>query len=119
MEHVHSATLVERIDRYLEYPAVDPHGDPIPDQQGKIGELQLMNLADAPVGHTLRIAAVANHDNEFLRFLNKKGLAMHSRLTLQGREIYDGSVSLSVDQKKPVVLSGHVARQIWVEDVPE
>ena len=30
MEHAASERLIDRIDAYLGYPAVDPHGDPIP-----------------------------------------------------------------------------------------
>src|SRR5688500_18567354 len=35
LEHINSDTLIERIDKFLNYPKFDPHGDPIPDINGK------------------------------------------------------------------------------------
>ena len=32
LEHIKSKLLVERLDKFLGHPKVDPHGDPIPDQ---------------------------------------------------------------------------------------
>ena len=34
LEHIHSEDLISRLDKFLEYPSVDPHGDPIPDSNG-------------------------------------------------------------------------------------
>ena len=31
LEHIQSKELVDRLDKYLGYPKLDPHGDPIPD----------------------------------------------------------------------------------------
>lgn len=114
LEHVDSDELIERIDHYLGYPKVDPHGDPIPDEQGKIKELQLLQLGKVVEGATVRIAAVANHDPEFLKFLDKKGLTLHREVTLKSREAYDGTLTLQMAEKKLVTLSEQVATQIWV-----
>lgn len=117
LEHVDSDELIERIDKFLGYPTVDPHGDPIPDDKGKIADLHLKNLGEIGVGVSVSIAAVANHDPEFLQFLDKKGLTLHCRLTLKSRETYDGTLTLSMPEKKSIVLSEQVARQIWVRSL--
>lgn len=114
LEHIDSDELVERIDRYLGYPKADPHGDPIPDEKGKISEPELIQLGAAQEGKTVRIAAVANHDPEFLKFLDKKGLVLHRELTIKSREPYDGTLTLQTAEKKTVILSEMVASQIWV-----
>jgi len=36
LEHINSPELVDRLDEYLDFPHFDPHGDPIPDKNGKI-----------------------------------------------------------------------------------
>jgi DtxR family Mn-dependent transcriptional regulator len=115
LEHIDSDELVERMDRYLGFPATDPHGDPIPDGKGKINEPRLKHLAEVDVGKSFHIAAVANEDAGFLKFLDKKGLGLHSEITLQSREVYDGTLTLILKGKKPVVVSEQVARQIWVK----
>ena len=38
MEHAVSERLIDRIDRFLEFPSFDPHGDPIPRADGSIAE---------------------------------------------------------------------------------
>jgi DtxR family Mn-dependent transcriptional regulator len=114
LEHIDSDELIGRIDRYLGYPTADPHGDPIPDERGKIDVQHLHHLADVEVGETVRIAAVANHNPEFLQFLDQKGIGLHSEVTLNTREAYDGTVTLSMPENNPVTLSQQVARQIWV-----
>jgi len=35
LEHIRSTALVERLDRFLGYPELDPHGDPIPPAIGR------------------------------------------------------------------------------------
>ena len=36
LEHIHSVRLIDKLDEFLGFPKVDPHGDPIPDGNGKI-----------------------------------------------------------------------------------
>lgn len=117
LEHIDSDELVKRIDRYLGYPTSDPHGDPIPDGKGKMIEPQLQHLGEVDVGRSFFIAAVASGDAEFLKFLDRKGLGLHSKITLQNREVYDGTLTLTSKGSKPIVISEQVARQIWVKPI--
>ena len=50
MEHAASERLIDRIDDYLGYPAVDPHGDPIPRADGSLAETEGTPLARVPAG---------------------------------------------------------------------
>ena len=64
LEHVSSAKLIERLDAYLEHPDFDPHGDPIPDRNGKLPERSTRALVDCAVGEkvpprTPRVIATA------------------------------------------------------------
>jgi DtxR family Mn-dependent transcriptional regulator len=36
LEHIQSDRLIERLDTFLGHPKFDPHGDPIPNAQGKV-----------------------------------------------------------------------------------
>src|ERR1700759_1790076 len=35
LEHISSTELIDRLDKFMDYPKYDPHGDPIPDSNGK------------------------------------------------------------------------------------
>src|ERR1043166_5061225 len=36
LEHITSKKLIDRLEEYLDFPQADPHGDPIPDGQGRM-----------------------------------------------------------------------------------
>src|SRR3954471_19141026 len=44
LEHISSKKLIDRLDEYLNFPQTDPHGDPIPDIDGKIAASKQINL---------------------------------------------------------------------------
>src|SRR4029450_3133466 len=44
LEHAVSERLIDRIDEMLGRPAVDPHGDPIPDQDGTVSRMRYDTL---------------------------------------------------------------------------
>ena len=48
LEHVVSDRLIARIDEMLGRPAVDPHGDPIPDAEGSLRRQNRADAADLP-----------------------------------------------------------------------
>src|SRR3954464_4250115 len=41
MEHISSTELIDRLDKFMDYPKRDPHGDPIPDSNGNFKKHQL------------------------------------------------------------------------------
>src|SRR5215211_8290879 len=59
LEHAVSDTMVQRMAAALGNPAVDPHGDPIPDADGAIHEVACTPLSDIRVGETVEIRRVA------------------------------------------------------------
>lgn len=76
MEHAVSDFLVDRIDAYLGFPTVDPHGDPIPRSDGTIPPQSDRPLAACPVGSQFRLVRVLDQSPEFLRYLTHSGLPL-------------------------------------------
>ena len=70
VEHIQSGLFFEKMDELLGHPKVDPHGSPIPDKQGKIQWLHYNKLSDCGAGETVRLSAVTNSSDDFLKFLN-------------------------------------------------
>ena len=46
LEHIQSRELINRLDEFLDFPKYDPHGDPIPDENGRITERQQVLLSN-------------------------------------------------------------------------
>ena len=78
MEHAASERLVDRIDAYLGYPAVDPHGDPIPRADGSLTEIEGTPMARLQPGQRFRVVRVMDQDPAFLRYLSECGLDLHA-----------------------------------------
>jgi DtxR family Mn-dependent transcriptional regulator len=76
MEHAVSDLLIDRIDAWLGYPEVDPHGDPIPRPDGSLLEPEGRTLAECAPGARFRLARVRDQSPEFLRYLTEAGLAL-------------------------------------------
>lgn len=74
LEHAVSDRLVDRVEAYLGFPEVDPHGDPIPRADGSLTEPEGKPLAAQPRGARFRVVRVVDQDSAFLRYLSESGL---------------------------------------------
>lgn len=82
LEHTISDRLLEGIDERLGRPRFDPHGDAIPDAEGRIEREPFVLLADAPHGHTGRVLRVDDRDPELLRTLDSHGVVVGTTVTV-------------------------------------
>lgn len=115
LEHIESERFFNRIDEMLGKPKVDPHGEPIPDINGKISSKNRISLSELPEGKSAKITAVGNDEKSFLDQLNSKGLQIGDSVTVKKKEAFDGSVTITMKGKRETMLSHLVADRIWVE----
>jgi DtxR family Mn-dependent transcriptional regulator len=115
LEHAVSDRLIERIDEMLGFPAVDPHGDPIPSAHGEVAEPALLNLLHAPIGGALRVARVTDQSGAFLRLLERQGLTPGARLAIEERDEAADSVALRLATGERLNLGFRAASKILVE----
>lgn len=114
LEHVHSEILIERLDQLLGHPKFDPHGDPIPDKNGKMPVQTSILLSQGKIGQTYRISGVSENSDAFLKYLNKVGLGPGSFVTIMEVEEFDGSMKLRVDDAKEIILSQQAGANLSV-----
>lgn len=67
LEHIRSVQLTDRLEEFLGYPSVDPHGDPIPDKEGRMprkcaGQLRKV-MKDTPDGSSAYAITAPNSCN--------------------------------------------------------
>lgn len=113
LEHIQSKRLIEKLDEYLGFPKVDPHGDPIPDNKGKIKALQQVMLATLKPGADSTIVAVRDSDSHLLKYLDKIGARPGKIIKVIEREEYDGSMEVSINNQR-FFLSKEVSENILV-----
>lgn len=80
LEHAVSDQLIEHIDRYLGYPEVDPHGAPIPNAAGTIEKQNFQPLSDLEQGEHGQVRRVSDHEEQFLKHLEDRGIALGEHL---------------------------------------
>ncbi|MFN3917986.1 MAG: metal-dependent transcriptional regulator [Flavobacteriales bacterium] len=115
LEHINSVELTNRLDDFLDNPKYDPHGDPIPDEQGNINDNRSMKeLCDMARGDKGVIAGVNDTSAEFLQFLDNQKLVLGTSLVVLDKFEYDGSILLKLKDKE-LTISRKVAENICVK----
>jgi DtxR family Mn-dependent transcriptional regulator len=120
LEHHLSERVTDSIDRHLDFPKFDPHGEPIPDKRGNIISQAKMSLSDVQERQNFKIIAVNPVSNELLLYLENLGIGIHSSGSVLSKSPLDGPIKIRINQKNTSeehILGRHVADQIYVEEI--
>lgn len=114
LEHIQSDRLIDRLDHFLGHPKFDPHGDPIPNAQGKYTLRAQVPLSELKPGQEGIVIGVREDETSFLKHLNEKGLTVGKSIKVITNDDYDNTLSLQVEGHE-LNLSGKVARNIMIK----
>jgi len=114
LEHVQSPLLMRRLDEFLNYPTLDPHGDPIPAEDGAMRRPTQRLLADLEVGERGTLAAVKDTSAPFLQYLDKVGLPLGAQLKVLDKVAFDNSLELRINRERTVLISAEVGRNLFI-----
>lgn len=92
MEHAVSDVLIDRIERFLGHPDVDPHGDPIPKADGSLADPPGVPLSHCQAGQTFQVVRVLDQDPAFLRYLSECGLELNAEGEVRENRPESGAV---------------------------
>lgn len=115
LEHIESDELIERLDAYLDYPKFDPHGDPIPNANGKFTLRSQSLLSELKKGETSRLVGVKSHDSEFLRYLNSIDIKLGTQIEVVTKNSFDHSLVICIDAKETSMITAMVAENLLVK----
>lgn len=118
MEHAASERLIDRIDAYLGYPAVDPHGDPIPRSDGSLTEIPGIPLDRFESGKRFRVTRVVDQDPAFLRYLSECGLDLHAGGELLENRPESGAIVCRLGERS-VALGQNAAAKVLVVPITD
>ena len=114
LEHIKSEKLTKELDRFLNFPRQDPHGDPIPDEKGKFSILDKELLANLEPGDHGICVGVRDSSPEFLQYLNKNKIALGKEIKVLEKEEFDGSQHISV-QGKQMQISKEISGNLYIK----
>lgn len=116
LEHIKSPLLVKKLDEFLGFPKIDPHGDPIPDENGEIVLKVKVPLTEIEKGKETILTGVDNSESSFLAHLDKLGISLGTKITITEVNEFDGSMQIQLIDQSPLFISQQVAQNLLVTE---
>ena len=114
LEHVSNKKLIDKLDEYLAFPKFDPHGDPIPDTNGKMETGKQINLSALPVNKPAKVCFIANQSELLVEHLNEKKINIGASIIIKRKFSFDDSLEIKIDNKL-LTISNQLAKNIFVK----
>ncbi|MHA6248431.1 metal-dependent transcriptional regulator [Pontibacter sp. CAU 1760] len=114
LEHVTSTLLTQRLDEFLGHPQTDPHGDPIPTENGELKQKKQRLLSELQVQEAGLVVGVNDSQPLFLQFLDKVGISLGTRIQVLDHIPYDNSLEIVLGNEKQILISSEVSKNIFI-----
>lgn len=116
MEHIGDDELTARLDKFLNFPKFDPHGDPIPNKEGAIANNPNITLSESPLNKKVKFIGVKTSDAEFLKYLSKIGFEIGNDITVVDTNPYDELIEIKINKNKTTItVSNKTASNIYIK----
>lgn len=114
LEHIHDEQLAKKLDDFLGNPSVDPHGDPIPAQNGKMPVYANKRLSEAEENQLYKVGSVRDTSTPFLKYLKQLKVGLGSKIKVIEKMEFDQSMIISIDDGEPKTVSSKMTDNILV-----
>ncbi len=114
LEHISSSELIERLQKFLGSPLFDPHGDPIPDSNGRIPKLNQLNISALAINKTAVVSSVTNQSPQMLEMLKHYSISIGTAIKLLKHFEFDGSLEIKIFKQPACIISEQIAKNIFV-----
>lgn len=116
LEHVSSKKLIDKLEEYLGFPDFDPHGDPIPDNKGKMKSHGRISVYGLPENQPGELCQVTNQSQDMLDYLREKNISIGTRMEVKKRNSFDHSLEVKI-RNQSVTLTEQLAKNLFVKKV--
>ena len=117
LEHIKSPKLVNSLDKFLGYPKFDPHGDPIPNEDGIFEKEYETTLDQIKANSEVELMGVKDHSVKFLKYLDNISMTPGVKIKVLDVNEYDKSVALIINGKQQTI-SNQVCKNLIVKRFP-
>jgi DtxR family Mn-dependent transcriptional regulator len=114
IEHLQSERFFDRIDEMLGHPKFDPHGEPIPDANGRLPVHKTFPLSAGVIKKKYKLAGVTIHDASFLKYLDSLGAGIGSSIEIKEIQNFDKSMGVCINGKINTIFSFTVCKNLLV-----
>lgn len=116
LEHIKSESLINKLDEFLGFPAFDPHGDPIPNENGEIKKVAKLLLSESELNKEYQCVGVKDSSSEFLQYLDKLNIALGSKMIIMNKEQFDETLTIKLNNNT-LTISNKIARNLFVKNI--
>ncbi|MDA9622657.1 metal-dependent transcriptional regulator [Flavobacteriaceae bacterium] len=116
LEHIQSEKLTNELDKFLNFPSKDPHGDPIPNPAGFIKLTPKLKLSDLNIGETGKFIGVKDSSSTFLKHLDKIQISLGSNIKVLHQEEFDQSLHIGLDETN-LTISIQTASNLYITKI--
>jgi len=105
--------LTDRMAEMTGLPTRCPHGEPIPDKDGRLPEVNDVCIVNLGVGHQGVVSRVRTHEPEKLQYIASLGLMPGTEFEILGRAPFNGPMRLRVGREE-VIIGYELMKSLWV-----
>ena len=113
LEHIKSEELIKRLDAFLDHPDFDPHGDPIPDENGNIKPTEKKLLSELQKGQRGICVGVKESSSQFLQYLDTRNIGIGTTIKVIDKEEFDDSMIIQVGETQ-LHITDKIAHNLYI-----
>ena len=117
LEHIQSAELIEKLDEFLGFPKFDPHGDPIPDKDGKIFQHLEITLSQLEKNEKGIVVGVKEHSKAYLNYLDSLNLVLGAEVFIEDKVEFDSSMKVKINNTAVVTISNQATKNLYIKKI--
>ena len=114
LEHIKSEDLINKLDKFLNYPKFDPHGEPIPSKDGAIPNRDTIPLNKLNSGDIGLVMGVNLDEKEFLDYLTKLNIRIGTKIEIKDKIDFDQSLNIRIENNN-YHISYEVAKHLLIK----
>lgn len=115
LEHATSDFLADKIYDYLDHPAIDPHGDPIPDKKGQISvSKNSIVISIAPSGANYMITRLFGSSEVFFDFCASNQIEPGAGIKVV-KQYESGKMTEITVNNRIIVINKEISNYIYVQ----
>jgi DtxR family Mn-dependent transcriptional regulator len=115
LEHVKSIQLINKLEEFLGFPKNDPHGDPIPDRNGRLEYHPEVTISNLGLNQFGLVVGLKDTSPDFLSFLVKSGLTLGQSVGVKDINEFDNSIDIIVGSTSTITISSQVAENVYIK----
>ncbi|MGB9659807.1 MAG: metal-dependent transcriptional regulator [Nitrososphaerales archaeon] len=114
LEHIINGDVTEAIEKSLQYPKTCPHGNPVPDKDGRIPIDNYEPLVNLPVKTKGKVMKIIDEKEDVLKYLATLGLLPGVEIEVEENTPFGGPILVKVSEAK-YALGREISSSIYVK----